>query len=122
MRIRDQFLTANNLTDRLAALQLLASSSAPAKTELVVQALKEWINEPLLINKWLTIQATAPCYVGESPVVERVAELVRCNFFSMSNPNNVYALLVAFFMNNPSEFHRADGAGYKFWAELLSDP
>ena len=37
----------------------------------------------------------------------------------MSNPNNVYALLVAFFMNNPSEFHRADGAGYKFWAEMV---
>ena len=119
LRICDQFNTANNLTDRLAALDLIASSSAPVKTELVVQALKEWINEPLLINKWLTIQATAPCYVGESPVVERVAELVRCNFFSMSNPNNVYALLVAFFMNNPSEFHRADGAGYKFWAEMV---
>ena len=119
LRIRDQFLTANNLTDRLAALSLIASSSAPAKTELVVMALKDWIGEPLLINKWLTIQALAPCYVGEPPVIERVAELVRCNFFSMSNPNNVYALLVAFFMNNPSEFHRADGAGYKFWVEMV---
>lgn len=37
----------------------------------------------------------------------------------MTNPNNVYALLLAFFMNNPAEFHRPDGEGYKFWVECV---
>ena len=119
LRVRDQFNTANNLTDRLASLSLISASSTPTKNDTIVAALKEWYTEPLLVNKWLTIQATAPCFAGETPVVTRVAELVRSPFFSMTNPNNVYALLVAFFMNNPAEFHRPDGAGYKFWAECV---
>lgn len=117
--IRDQLLKAENLTDKLAALTLLSHSDTPTKNDLSVQALQEWINEPLLVNKWLTIQATSPCFDDETPVVERLRQLVRCKFFSMTNPNNVYALLLAFFMNNPSEFHRLDGTGYQFWAEVV---
>lgn len=119
LRVRDQFNTANNLTDRLASLSMIASSSTPTKNDTIVSALKEWYAEPLLVNKWLTIQATAPCFAGEAPVVSRVAELSRSPFFSMTNPNNVYALLLAFFMNNPAEFHRPDGEGYKFWVECV---
>jgi len=119
LRVRDQFNTANNLTDRLAALNMIAGSSTPTKNDTIVSALKEWYSEPLLVNKWLTIQATAPCFAGEAPVVTRVSELANSPFFSMANPNNVYALLVAFFMNNPAEFHRLDGEGYKFWVECV---
>jgi aminopeptidase N len=31
----------------------------------------------------------------------------------------VYSLLGGFFRSNPAEFHRADGAGYAFWAETV---
>ena len=117
--IKDQFHEATNLTDRLAALQMMANSQTPAKQDMEVEALKAWYNEPLLINKWLTIQATAPSFPGEPPVLERVKELTRCPFFSMKNPNNVYALLCAFFQQNPSEFHLPDGSGYAFWAETV---
>ncbi|EJW89377.1 aminopeptidase N [gut metagenome] len=117
--IRDQLLKAENLTDKLAALTLLSHSDTPTKNDLSVQALQEWINEPLLVNKWLTIQATSPCFDDETPVVERLKQLVRCKFFSITNPNNVYALLLAFFVNNPSEFHRLDGTGYQFWADVV---
>lgn len=117
--ICDQFTVANNLTDKLAALSLVSNSSIPVKTDFQLQTLEAWLSEPLLINKWLTIQALAPCFPGETPVLERVRELTKCDFFSISNPNNVYALLIAFFLNNPSEFHRKDGAGYAFWAEML---
>lgn len=117
--IRDQLLKAENLTDKLAALTLISHSDTPTKNDLSVQALQEWINEPLLINKWLTIQATSPCFKDETPLVDRLKQLVRCNFFSITNPNNVYALLLAFFSNNPSEFHRLDGTGYQFWSEVV---
>lgn len=56
---------------------------------------------------------------GRGPRRHRVSELANSPFFSMANPNNVYALLVAFFMNNPAEFHRLDGEGYKFWVECV---
>lgn len=117
--IKDQFMTANNLTDKLAALHMMANSQTPAKQDMEVDALKAWYHEPLLINKWLTIQATAPSFPGEARVLERVRELTRCPFFSLKNPNNVYALLLGYFQQNPSEFHLADGSGYAFWAEMV---
>ncbi|MFU0841517.1 MAG: hypothetical protein ACFWTZ_02655 [Burkholderia sp.] len=119
LQVRDQFLVAENLTDKLAALELIAGSSASSKSDHERQALEEWIGEPLLLNKWLTIQATAPCYAGEVPVLERVQELSQCDFFHIDNPNNVYALLRPFFFDNPAEFHRKDGAGYQFWAQTV---
>ncbi|MDY4162492.1 MAG: aminopeptidase N [Sutterella sp.] len=119
LAVRDQFMVANNLTDRLAALSLVSGANTPVKTDFQLQALQEWLGEPLLVNKWLTIQALSPYFTGETPVLERIEELVKCDFFSLSNPNNVYALLVAFFLNNPSEFHRRDGSGYGFWAQTL---
>lgn len=117
--LKDQFTTANNLTDKLSALRTMTNSQTPAKQDMEVDALKSWYNEPLLINKWLTIQATASSFPGEPLVLERVRELSRCDFFSMRNPNNVYALLLAFFQQNPSEFHLADGSGYEFWKDMV---
>lgn len=119
LKVRDQFLVANNLTDKLAALSLMTGSASPAKQEINRETLTAWMGEPLLLNKWLTIQATAPCLPGEQPVVERVRDLVHSGIFNIKNPNNVYALLNAFFQNNPSEFHRPDGVGYQFWAQMV---
>lgn len=117
--VRDQYIVANNLTDKLAALTLMSGSSSPVKQEMNVETLNEWISEPLLLNKWFTIQATAPCLNGEVPVVNRVRELLNSGFFNIKNPNNVYALVNAFFQNNPAEFHRHDGTGYQFWAQMV---
>ena len=117
--VKDQFTTGTNLTDKLAALRLMVNSQTPAKEDMEVDALKAWISEPLLLNKWFQIQSTATSFAGESLVLERVRELVRCDFFSIRNPNNVYSLLVPFFTANPSEFHLPDGSGYAFWADMV---
>ena len=39
--------------------------------------------------------------------------------FSMSNPNRVRALIGSFAMANPTQFHRPDGAGYDFVADVV---
>ncbi|MDO5530624.1 aminopeptidase N [Sutterella sp.] len=117
--IKEQFQQANNLTDRLASLRMMCNSQTPAKQDMELETLKEWHDQPLLINKWLAIQATAPSFPGETPVIERVRQLMQCEFFSIRNPNNVYSLLIPFFQQNPSEFHQPDGSGYAFWAETV---
>lgn len=117
--ICDQFQTANNLTDRLAALKLIANSMSPRKNEFLVDALQEWAAEPLLINKWLGIQAAAKALPGETPIVERIRQLMHTELFSMKNPNKVYALMLTFFTANPSEFHAQDGSGYQLWTEVV---
>ena len=117
--LNDQFAEANNLTDRIAALRSMVNSVTPAKQDMSVEALQAWWKEPLLLNKWLQIQSTAASFAGEPPVIERVRELKQANFFSIRNPNNVYSLLLAFFTQNPAEFHRPDGSGYRLWVETV---
>jgi aminopeptidase N len=39
--------------------------------------------------------------------------------FSLRNPNRARSLLFALTMHNPAAFHRADAAGYVFWADRV---
>ncbi len=116
---RDQFESADNLTDRLAALRMIVNSQSPAKIDVLNAAGRLWGGEPLLINKWFTVQATARVYPNECPVLDRIKSLMQCPVFSIKNPNNVYALVNAFMTANEPEFHRPDGAGYDFWVETV---
>ncbi len=109
----------NDLTTRLAALHLVNHTKVSNKKDLLSQALKDWINEPLLINKWFSIIAMGPSLMTEESVLERIAQVIGLSFFSLSNPNNVYSLLSVFFNQNPSEFHRRDGAGYQMWYRMV---
>jgi aminopeptidase N len=116
---RRQLEGANNITDRLAALSAIVNSGAPFKVEVLLQLARDWAQEPLLMNKWFHVQATATALPGEPPVLARVQALVRHPAYSAANPNNVYALVLGFCAHNLAEFHRADGAGYAFWLEQV---
>ena len=117
--VREQFEKADNLTDRLAALTSIVCSRSPAKADVLNAAAKLWYKEPLLLNKWFTVQALAPSFKDELPVLDRIRALMGYDVFSIKNPNNVYALVGAFLNRNPAEFHRADGLGYEFWADTV---
>jgi aminopeptidase N len=116
---RTQLDAADNLTDRLAALTAIVSSAAPFKADVLVQCARDWGDAPLLMNKWFHVQATAIAQPGEVPVLARVRVLLKHPAFSIGNPNNVYALVLAFCAHNPAEFHREDGSGYEFWVEQV---
>ena len=116
---RLQLEHADNMTDLQAALCAIVSSNAPFKVETLLRLAREWAHEPLLMNKWFNLQATAIGLPGEPPVLARVRMLLRHPSYSTANPNNVYALVGGFCNNNPAEFHRADGSGYAFWLEQV---
>ncbi len=116
---RDQFDNADNLTDRLTALNTIVNSQSPAKIDVLNAAGQMWADEPLLINKWFTVQATTSAFPGECPVVDRIKMLTQYDIFSFANPNNVYALILQFCTNNEAEFHKTDGSGYAFWKEMV---
>ncbi|MDL2059073.1 aminopeptidase N [Mesosutterella sp. AGMB02718] len=118
LALRSQFEQANNLTDQLSALTSIVNSASPAKLDMLVDAARKWNGVPVLINKWLTVQASAIAQPGEVPVLSRVRELMASGAFNIANPNSVYALILAF-CNNAPEFHRPDGSGYRFWLEMI---
>jgi aminopeptidase N len=109
-RAMDQYHSADNMTDRLAALATLAQHDTPERKIAMEDFYRRFENEPLVIDKWLSMQAMIP----EKGTLERVRDLTRHAAFSFTNPNRVRALIGAFAQMNPTQFNRADGAGYDF--------
>ncbi|EKF19760.1 aminopeptidase N [Nitratireductor pacificus] len=114
---REQFDTADNMTERAAALTVLAhhfpkhgdSREALARLE------AQYRDNPLVLDKWFQIQAMIP----SSDTVELMRELMGHAHFSLTNPNRVRALIGTFAMANQTAFHSADGSGYRLVADTV---
>jgi aminopeptidase N len=109
-----QFDRANNMTDRMAALGALANSDAGAREGALERFYDEWKHEPLVVDKWLSVQATS----RRADTLARTKALLAHEAFDIRNPNKVYALIRSFCANHV-RFHAADGGGYAFAAERV---
>jgi aminopeptidase N len=114
-----QFRAADNMTDRLAALAALVQSASPLREATLAAFGSEFADEPLVMDKWLMLQATMHRQPRDAPVLERVESLMAHPAFSMRNPNKVRALVLAFCGGNLAEFHRDDAEGYRYWTEQV---
>lgn len=114
-----QYLTANNMTDVMAALTQLINAEAILAQELSGNALADfyerWQHESLVVNQWLTVQAT--CSLPNT--LARVKALEVHNAYDSKNPNKIRALVSSFCNNNAINFHDAAGEGYKFLADKI---
>ena len=115
-----RFAAAGNMTEYMSALSaLMTSVDEAARDAALITFRKRFDNEPLTLDKWFAIQATAWRWSASArPTLACVRELMRDPAFNLSNPNRVYALLGAFF-RNPGEFHAIDGSGHIFWADQV---
>ena len=109
-----QYDQATNMTDRIAALSALQNSSAPGRQDALERFYTEFEDEALVIDKWFSLQAMSP-----ATNVAAVRALMQHPAFSMKNPNRARSLIFSFCNGNPSQFHAADGSGYRFWAEQV---
>ncbi len=111
-----QAQTATNMTDRFAAVKALAHSDAPQRAGVLTAFAERFQDEALVMDKWFAVQASAPT----AHVLDDIRRLEQHPAFDVRNPNKVRALWLTFSHGNPSEFHRADGAGYAFVAERVA--
>ncbi len=113
----EQFLAAGNMTDRLAALAILVDEDLPGHDDALAEFHQRWQHDPLVLDKWFTLQALA----GSEEVFSDLLRLRAHPDFTLRNPNRVRSLLGAFAHSNPGRFHRSDGQGYDFIAsEVLA--
>ena len=110
-----QYETADNMTDRAAALATLAQHDGPERSAAFEDFYRRYEGDPLIIDKWLALQATIP----EPATLERVRALTTHPAFSFANPNRVRALIGSFAHANQTQFHRPDGEGYAFVADTV---
>ncbi|TGT61315.1 aminopeptidase N [Mesorhizobium sp. M00.F.Ca.ET.170.01.1.1] len=111
------FGTATNMTDRAAALTVLAHRHAgsPQAQEALASFETKYRGDALVLDKWFQIQAGVP----GAETVNKMRMLMQHPAFSIANPNRVRALIGTFSGANQTGFHRADGEGYRLFAEIV---
>ena len=112
----EQYRQADNMTDVSAALAGVVNADRAAGDELLADFYTTWQGDPLVVDKWLTLQAT--CILPGT--LERVKELMKQPAFSMKNPNKVRSLIGAF-CSNQQQFHVEDGSGYSFLGNRIME-
>ncbi|MGZ8226323.1 MAG: aminopeptidase N [Methylococcaceae bacterium] len=111
----EQFKTANNMTDQMAALAVIVNNPHPAKDACLAGFYQQWQPEALVIDKWFALQATSPM----PDTFTTVQQLIHHPAFDLKNPNRVRSLIGSFSQSNPLHFHAANGQGYQFLAEQI---
>ncbi len=113
-----QFETAHNMTDRMAALRVLAfygtEKQRASALELFYQRFKD---ETLVVNQWFALQASIPDNMG----LARVVKLMEHPDFDIKNPNKARSLFGVFANSNPLSFHAEDGLGYRFLTDRVAE-
>jgi len=115
VRALAQYQNADNMTDRMAALETLALHDRPERAAALEDFYKRYADDPLIIDKWLALQAAIP----EPATLDRVRALTKHPAFSITNPNRIRALIGSFAQANHTQFNRSDGAGYAFVADFV---
>ena len=110
-----RFREADNMTDQVAALGALASRDCGEREEALDAFYEQWKHDPLIMNKWLGLQASASLPNN----VENVKALMKHPAFDVKNPNKVYSLIGGFVGGCPSNFHDASGSGYEFLGDVV---
>ncbi len=112
-RAARQYDAADNMTDRMAALSTLSLHRSAERDHALADFYQRFAADALVIDKWFGLQAMIP----DAATLDSVRALTAHPAFSFSNPNRVRALIGAFAQGNPTQFNRADGAGYGFVAD-----
>ncbi len=110
----EQFDNANNMTDLMAALGCLVAFDEQRRKDTLDQFYQRWQQHPLVVDKWLAVQASAT----HDQAFAEVEALCSHPAFDLRNPNKVRSLLRTF-ASNQLRFHQADGAGYQFLRDRI---
>jgi aminopeptidase N len=118
-RAKTAYDSSDNMTVMSQALQVLVHQfPGSSEAEEALAGFKaRFADDPLVLDKWYSIQAMTP----GAPTRERVEELLESDEFDRSNPNRMRALIGAFSAGNPTGFNAADGSGYRLLAGEVVD-
>ncbi len=112
---------AGNMTDEQGAFSALAHGVDAAAREASLAAFHaKWQHDPIVIDQWLRMQTA----IDRAEALSKAEELMQSPFVrdaqnaAKLKPNRVNAVIGGF-VSNAAQFHRADGAGYRYLAEQV---
>lgn len=110
-----QFQTANNMTDQLSAVNILANHECEYRRLALDDFYEQWKSDNQVVEKWLAIQSGADLPAS----LLKVKKLMQHPAFSMSNPNKIRAVIGSFCGINAVSFHAENGEGYEFLTDQV---
>lgn len=110
-----QFQTANNMTDQLSAVNILANHECEYRQLALDDFYEQWKSDNQVVEKWLAIQSGADLPAS----LLKVKKLMKHPAFSMSNPNKIRAVIGSFCGINAVSFHAENGEGYEFLTDQV---
>jgi aminopeptidase N len=108
------YRTADNMTDMIAGLAALTRMESLLRDEAFTDFHDRFRNDPLVLDKWMSLQAGAPL----PETIAAVRALMKHPAFDLKNPNRVRALIGAFSANHLC-FHDASGDGYQLVGDVI---
>ena len=114
--VKKHYMSANNMTDRLAALTDAVHLKLNCAHDLLTDFENQFSDDPLVFDNFFRVQATAP----DAETVFNVRKLLRHKRYDAGNPNRIRALPGAMALSNPVALNRADGSGYILLCEVVS--
>lgn len=109
------YTSASNMTDEIGALAVLVHSNSKHKNQALSSFFEKWNKETLVMQKWLTVQAT----VADDSVYESVLKLENSPVYDKTIPNLVRSLILQYIANNKVQFNHESGRGYKLAADRI---
>ena len=111
----EQYYQSSNMTDKMAAFRALVNTECEEKLAIIEHFYEQWKHDPLVIDKWFIVQASASL----KNTINNVHTLKMHEAFDIQVPNRVRSLVAAFSQANPVCFHDKSGEGYQFLAEFV---
>ncbi|AUN97923.1 aminopeptidase N [Bacteriovorax stolpii] len=111
----DHFKAATNMTDEIGALTTIVHANSVHKDEALKAFYDKWKHETLVMQKWLTVQASA----SDESTYDAILKLEKDAVYDRTIPNLVRALLGQFVATNKVQFNHPSGRGYKLIADRL---
>ncbi|WP_310620711.1 aminopeptidase N [Flexibacterium corallicola] len=112
---RAHFETADNMTDRIAALNVLVHERVDGYKDALDAFYQRHKDTALAMDKWFMVQATSPA----EDTLDTVKALTEHPAFAWGNPNRVRALIGTFVAANQRRFNALDGSGYTYLAQTV---
>ena len=110
---RQQFASADNMTQQMAALSALLKNGVGGDAAEAFYT--QWKSDKLVVDKWFAVQVATSAPELAVATAQRLTEHTD---FQWKNPNRFRAVLGAL-AGNTAGFHMADGSGYRFFADWL---
>ena len=111
---KNQYDSADNMTDRQGALMVLTGLDGAERTAALRDFYTRFQGNALVIDKWFALQASSL----HAEVLTHVKSLAGHPDFTLKNPNRARSLYLPF-TGTVQGFHAASGEGYRLIADLI---